>query len=154
MSIRIVVLAAAAATTLACGAAAQQNQPQQPTGGGPMPMVADSLPEECRTAAQVAGQGQTMQGMDMQNASQDGQGMMANMTEAQKGYLQSMVRMHGPMQMGIMAKDPDVGFICGMIPHHQGAIDMAEVVLKTAPVREALLAMRRGRLRLFARITD
>jgi uncharacterized protein (DUF305 family) len=135
MAIRILVLATAAATTLAYGAAAQQNQ-QQPAGGGPIPMV-DSLPEECRTSAPAGGQGQTMQGMDMQSASQGGQGMMTNMTEAQKGYLQSMVKMRGPMQMGIMAQDPDVGFICGMIPHHQGAIDMAEVVLKTGNDLEA-----------------
>ena len=29
-----------------------------------------------------------------------------------------------------MAADPDVAFVCGMIPHHQGAIDMAKVVLQ------------------------
>ena len=34
------------------------------------------------------------------------------------------------MMEGIKAKDADVAFICGMIAHHQGAIDMAEVELK------------------------
>jgi hypothetical protein len=48
MSIRILTLATAAATTSAWAAAAQRNR-QQLAGGGPMPM-ADSLPEECRTA--------------------------------------------------------------------------------------------------------
>lgn len=62
---------------------------------------------------------------------------MANLSEAQKGYLEAMMKMRGPMQMGIMANDPDVGFICGMIPHHQGAVDMAEVVLKTGHNAEA-----------------
>jgi uncharacterized protein (DUF305 family) len=32
---------------------------------------------------------------------------------------------------------PDVAFICGMIPHHQSAIDMAQVVLKTGDNAEA-----------------
>jgi uncharacterized protein (DUF305 family) len=31
---------------------------------------------------------------------------------------------------GIANADPDAAFILGMIPHHQGAIDMAEIVLK------------------------
>ena len=34
------------------------------------------------------------------------------------------------MMQGIMADDPDVAFACGMIPHHQAAINMAEVELK------------------------
>jgi hypothetical protein len=42
----------------------------------------------------------------------------------------AMDRMHGPMMQGIANADPDTAFILGMIPHHQGAIDMAEIVLK------------------------
>lgn len=56
---------------------------------------------------------------------------MASLSEAQKRYLQSMMKIRGPMQIGIMANDPDVGSICGMIPHHQGAVEMADIVLKT-----------------------
>ena len=136
MSIRKLSLAAAAAITLTCGAAAQEHQSQDSTRGA-APMTADGLPEECRTSAQAGDDGQSMRRIDMQSTSQDGQGMMAGMTEAQKGYLQSMAKMRGPMQTGIMAKDPDIGFICGMIPHHQGAVDMAEVVLKTGRDAEA-----------------
>lgn len=33
------------------------------------------------------------------------------------------------MHEGMMNEDPDVAFACGMIAHHQGAIDMAEVLL-------------------------
>ena len=67
----------------------------------------------------------------MQGMPQDMQGMMANLTEAQKGNMQAMMRMRGPMMTGMMAKDPDVAFACGMIPHHQSAIDMAQVLLRT-----------------------
>ena len=42
----------------------------------------------------------------------------------------AMDRMHGPMMSGIADPDPDAAFVRGMIPHHQGAIDMAETVLK------------------------
>jgi len=40
---------------------------------------------------------------------------------------------HAKMHAGMTAAltgDPDVDFMQGMIPHHQGAIDMAEIVLK------------------------
>ena len=39
-----------------------------------------------------------------------------------------MNAMHGPMMEGVMANDPDMAFVRGMIPHHQGAIDMAKIV--------------------------
>jgi hypothetical protein len=136
MSIRILILAAAVATPLACFAAAQQTQ-QLPTEGGATAMAAEGLPSECRTATQAGGQSQAMQGMNMQSTSAEGQGMTANTSEAQKGYLQSMTAMRAPMMTGIMANDPDVGFICGMIPHHQGAVDMAKAVLKTGHDPEA-----------------
>lgn len=38
-------------------------------------------------------------------------------------------RMHGDMAIDFTG-DADRDFLAGMIPHHQGAIDMAEVVLK------------------------
>ncbi len=31
---------------------------------------------------------------------------------------------------GVANSDPDAAFVLGMIPHHQGAIDMAEVVIE------------------------
>ena len=33
------------------------------------------------------------------------------------------------MMQGVMADDPDIAFACGMIPHHQAAINMAKVEL-------------------------
>ena len=45
-----------------------------------------------------------------------------------QAYVASMNEMHGPMMAGVMADDPDDAFVRGMIPHHQGAIDMAKIV--------------------------
>ena len=49
-------------------------------------------------------------------------------SDATRAYVEAMDRMHGPMMEGAMEEDPDVAFVKGMIPHHQGAIDMAEIV--------------------------
>lgn len=49
-------------------------------------------------------------------------------SEAAMGYGQAMASMHGPMMTAMMIPDPDLAFACGMIPHHQGAIDMAKTV--------------------------
>lgn len=140
MNARMIALAATFLTAGIAGALAQQNQPQQQMqhpSGGQMAMSADSLPEECRTAVQAGGGMQMMQGMDMSGMMRNMQGMMANMNDAQKGYMDTMMKMHGPMMAAHMIKDSDVAFVCGMIAHHQGAIDMADVVLKTGDNAEA-----------------
>ncbi|QOG06722.1 DUF305 domain-containing protein [Aureimonas sp. OT7] len=49
---------------------------------------------------------------------------------AAEAYTDAMDRMHGPMMEGVANADPDVAFVLGMIPHHQGAIDMAKIVLE------------------------
>ncbi|MER8584772.1 DUF305 domain-containing protein [Mesorhizobium sp. M1338] len=54
----------------------------------------------------------------------------ANMSEASRNYMEAMKRMDAPMMQGIQAGDPDVAFVQAMIPHHQGAIDMARAVLQ------------------------
>lgn len=53
-----------------------------------------------------------------------------NTAEMQQAYEQSMQAMHEDMMAGIKASDPDMAFAKGMLPHHQGAIAMAEVQLK------------------------
>ncbi len=44
-------------------------------------------------------------------------------------YDASMERMHQGMMIAYTG-DPDTDFAAGMIPHHQGAVDMAEIELK------------------------
>jgi len=65
--------------------------------------------------------------------SMDGMGVMGpagTMDQAHQAMMAGMQSMQENMTKGMMASDIDVAFICGMIPHHQGAIDMAEAELK------------------------
>ena len=38
--------------------------------------------------------------------------------------------MHDDMMQGILSEDADMAFAKGMLPHHEGAVAMAEVQLK------------------------
>jgi uncharacterized protein (DUF305 family) len=94
----------------------------------PMAMAATPLPAQCGQPAEASAD-HRMPGMgDMD---------MSGMDEAQKASMAAMMKMHPAMMQGMMAKDPDVAFACGMIAHHQGAIDMAEVELKFGDNDEA-----------------
>jgi len=46
-----------------------------------------------------------------------------------KAYREANDKMHADMNVAFTG-DADIDFLRGMIPHHQGAIDMAKVVLK------------------------
>ena len=56
--------------------------------------------------------------------------MQGAMSEASKGYMAAMAKMDAPMMQAIQVSDADVAFVQAMVPHHQGAIDMAKVVLQ------------------------
>lgn len=45
-------------------------------------------------------------------------------------YRQAMQRMHTGMMAESYTNDADRDFVAGMLPHHQGAVDMARVELK------------------------
>ncbi len=83
-----------------------------------------------------------MQGHDMMDQMQgqmesqmQGHDMMAMGTpkgdqgEASKAYAKANLAMHTGMDIEFTG-NPDVDFAKGMIPHHQGAIDMAKIVLQ------------------------
>ena len=56
--------------------------------------------------------------------------MMPHHTAANQAYDQAMTSMHTQMQRVHMNGNPDADFAAMMIPHHQGAIEMAKVELQ------------------------
>lgn len=52
------------------------------------------------------------------------------LTPMQKELMAGMNEMHQDMMKGMESQDADIAFATGMIPHHQGAVKMAEIELK------------------------
>jgi hypothetical protein len=133
-------LIVAAALMILPGAVLAQADEHHPAEGGaaavapapvPAPMTG-GMPEQCmammpmmqqmmQMMTMMQGQGGMMQGMPM---------AAAGMSDATQAYMNAMRMMDGPMMQGAQIADPDVAFVRSMIPHHQGAIDMARAVLK------------------------
>ncbi|MEF0939418.1 CopM family metallochaperone [Rhizobium sp. BR 362] len=63
-----------------------------------------------------------MSGMDMSKP-------MGNQGASSKAFNDAMSKMHKDMMI-TYSGDADADFVRGMIPHHQGAIDMAKIELK------------------------
>lgn len=69
-------------------------------------------------------------------AAQAGEKDMANMDHTTMSsspnnlYAQAMETMHAGMAAAPTTGNADVDFVTGMIPHHQGAVDMAKVLLE------------------------
>ncbi|MBX5170454.1 MULTISPECIES: DUF305 domain-containing protein [unclassified Rhizobium] len=84
-----------------------------------------AYPEKCKS-----------EGMKM-DMSMSGGMPMGEMTDYQKASSDGMKDMHLNMMQGMMKKDADVSFVCGMIAHHMGAISMSEVELKYGDNEEA-----------------
>jgi len=54
---------------------------------------------------------------------------MGTVDEAHEDLAKGMAETNAQMMHGITAADLDVAFVCGMIPHHQAAINMARAEL-------------------------
>ena len=97
------------------GGATSAQLPAAPQGGSAQMPMMQNMPQGCMGA--------------MQQHGATGGGHGAQLTDASKAYLEAMDRMHSPMMDGARDPNPDVAFVRGMIPHHEGAIEMARIVL-------------------------
>ena len=89
-------------------------------------LAAETLPPDAgRTLPAICTAGSMDMGSNAMPAN-----AMAPSDDAHMALMAGMGAMQANMNQGMMAKDPDVAFVCGMIPHHQGAIDMARAELK------------------------
>ncbi|MGP3726055.1 CopM family metallochaperone [Cereibacter sphaeroides] len=122
---KTILAAAVAATAFSAPALAQETEFQ--------------LPEQCTTAATAGGMDHSAMGHGNMAGNQ-GAGMMEmmgmggmdleSMPEHAQENMRKMMTTMPAMHEGMMMEDADVAFACGMIAHHQGAIDMAEVLLE------------------------
>ncbi len=72
----------------------------------------------------------TMPALAQMDHSKMGHGMMSmSHNPADQAFMAAMTRMHKDMNTP-MTGNADVDFVRGMIPHHQGAIDMAKIELQ------------------------
>ena len=89
------------------------------------------LPAQCTTAA-AGGMDHSAMGHGAMHGDQGG-GMMgmdlSTMPEHVQENMRKMMITMPAMHQGMLNEDADVAFACGMIAHHQGAIDMARVEL-------------------------
>jgi uncharacterized protein (DUF305 family) len=110
MTLRHIVLAAAVIAATAAGTHAFA---QDPSDAG------RTLPAICKSG----GMG------DMDMGSPAPAATTGGLDAAHADLAKGMNAMNANMMQGMTAPDIDVAFVCGMIPHHQGAIDMAKAEL-------------------------
>jgi uncharacterized protein (DUF305 family) len=93
------------------------------------------LPKQCAAASTMGGMDDHSMGHgdDAPEPMTDMMGMgdmdLAAMPEHVQENMRRMMISMPAMHEGMMLEDADVAFACGMIAHHQGAIDMAEVLM-------------------------
>lgn len=87
-----------------------------------------AYPDKCKS-----GQDMAMKHEEMMKSS----GMNMQMNDFQKEYMEGMGKTMPLMMGGMMRDDADVAFVCGMIAHHMGAIEMSKTELKHGDDDEA-----------------
>jgi uncharacterized protein (DUF305 family) len=122
---RPILLTAAA---LALGAAVTLAVAQPHGGHGSPPQGGHGSPPQGGLPG-GAMMGQSMPQMGHGHGGAGHAGVPANASPATRAFIAANERMHRDMNI-TYSGNADRDFVAGMIPHHQGAIDMARVVLQ------------------------
>lgn len=102
----------------------------QPTNDNANDTV-DPAAEDVTTVETTANDTSTVDPHTEHDMSADGMAMDDEpMSDMLKDYTDSMTTMHNEMMVGMDYNDPDAAFAQGMLGHHIGAVDMAEIELK------------------------
>lgn len=112
-----IILSTTAGTAFAQDAMPGHDMSNMSAGSSEMTSGQIQLPEICMEAGQ-------------QSSGEMSMGMQHEMDEAHTALMDGMDEMNQMMMTGMMAKDIDVAFVCGMIPHHQSAVNMAKAELE------------------------
>ncbi len=122
------------------------------------------LPEQCIDASAMGGmdhsamghgamEGDQTGGMGAGMMGMEGMGLDAMPEHVQENMRKMMITMSA-MEEGMMKEDADAAFACAMIAHHQGAIDMAQVLLdhgddpQMRELAEEIIAAQAGEIEL------
>jgi uncharacterized protein (DUF305 family) len=87
-----------------------------------------AFPEKCKMSGDMMAQHEQM--MKRHD-------MSAMMSDFKKEFMDGMHKTMPLMMGGMMKDDADVAFVCGMIAHHMGAIEMSKTELKYGKNEEA-----------------
>jgi hypothetical protein len=104
-------IAAAGMVAVFAGALVVRDQPASEVAALPLPPI-------CGDMAADHGGASMQEHINM---------MARHATPEHAALLQTMEPMHSDMMRGMSAQNFEVAFVCGMIPHHQGAVEMAKV---------------------------
>ncbi|WEJ56878.1 DUF305 domain-containing protein [Devosia sp. FJ2-5-3] len=113
---KTLITCAILAATASSGSAQDAMAGHGMSGMGGDRALGAELPEICKTQDGMAGDMMMQMSPGMDPAHAD---LMAGMDVTSQQMMDAM-----------MATDIDVAFVCGMIPHHQGAINMARAELE------------------------
>lgn len=90
-----------------------------------------ALPEQCTGVSDMGGMDHSAMGHggEADDTGSESIDLDAMPEHVQENMRRMMITMPA-MEEGMMREDADVAFACAMIAHHQGAIDMAQVLLE------------------------